>query len=87
MDQVTGDAIKLERVHYRVKLLVDEFSILGTLTLFKGEKLIIDINHEKQFFELNDCEVKNKAEEVIAQPAKMIVNKRYVALLQVEGAE
>ncbi len=87
MPEIVGDAMLLEKVHYTVKIVIDRYTIRGKLTLFKGEKLISDLNHEKNFIELKNCEIYNETGELIEKDKDVIVNKNYIALLQVEDAQ
>lgn len=83
MDKIAGDAMLIEKQPYQIELKVADFIITGTFTIFKGEKILSELNNDKRFIELSRCQVCDKSGNLIEQPSKLVVNKAYIEMLKV----
>ncbi len=83
MGKITGDAMLIEKEPYQVEIKVADYIIRGTYTIFKGESILTELNHEKRFIELTRCEMKDTRSSQQEKHARLIVNKSFIELLKI----
>lgn len=82
MQKIAGDAMLIEKEPFQVEIHVADFIISGTFTIFKGERVLSELNNEKRFIELSQCQVKDKKGTVLEKHSKLIVNKNFIQVFK-----